>query len=94
MARLFLDREPLTQYKDRRFNGTLDEYLDRLRASTTLYVGNVSFYTTENQMHALFRSVGVVRAIVVGLDSARRTPCGSDAEATPAGTVSRVQHSA
>ena len=26
MARLFLDQEPLTQYKDRRFEGNLEEY--------------------------------------------------------------------
>lgn len=76
MARLFLDREPLTQYKDRAFKGTIDEYLDALRRSTTLYVGNVSFYTTETQMHALFSRCGAVRRIVVGLDRDRRTPCG------------------
>ena len=76
MARLFLDREPLTQYKDRAFRGTVDEYLDALRRSTTLYVGNVSFYTTETQMHALFSRCGAVRRIVVGLDRDRHTPCG------------------
>ena len=49
MARLFLDREPLTQYKDRLFKGSMEEYLERLRTSATLYVGNVSFYTSEEQ---------------------------------------------
>jgi len=76
MARLFLDQEPLTQYKDRAFEGSIEEYLDALRSSTTLYVGNLSFYTTEAQAHALFSRCGVVRRVVMGLDRERRTPCG------------------
>ena len=54
MARLFLDQEPLTQYKDRAFKGSMDDYLDRLRSSATLYVGNVSFFTSEEQIWSLF----------------------------------------
>ena len=76
MARLFLDQEPLTQYKDRAFEGSIEEYLDALRHSATLYVGNVSFYTTEGQMHAAFSQCGAVRRIVMGLDKAKQTPCG------------------
>ena len=57
MARLFLDQEPLTQYKDRKFNGSLEEYLECLRTSTTLYIGNVSFFTTEEQIWELFSKV-------------------------------------
>ena len=76
MARLFLDQEPLTQYKDRRFEGNLEEYLDRLRTSTTLYVGNVSFFTTEEQIHELFTLCGPVKKITMGLDKQKMTPCG------------------
>ena len=76
MARLFLDQEPLTQYKDRRFEGSIEEYLDRLRASTTLYVGNVSFFTTEEQIHELFTLCGPVKRIIMGLDKIKMTPCG------------------
>jgi len=76
MARLFLDQEPLTQYKDRAFEGSLEEYLEALRTSTTLYVGNLSFYTTETQMHALFSRCGAVRRIIMGLDKMKNTPCG------------------
>jgi len=57
MARLFLDQEALTQYKDRKFLGSLDDYLECLRTSTTLYVGNVSFFTTEEQIWEIFRKV-------------------------------------
>ena len=59
MARLFLDQEPLTQYKDRKFQGSLDDYLECLRTSTTLYIGNVSFYTNEEQIWEIFSKVGV-----------------------------------
>ena len=61
MARLFLDQEPLTQYKDRAFKGSMDDYLDRLRSSATLYVGNVSFFTSEEQIWSLFAKCGVVK---------------------------------
>ena len=40
----------ISQYRDRRFNGTQEEFDDCLRKSTTLYVGNLSFYTTEEQI--------------------------------------------
>ena len=40
----------ISQYRDRRFNGTQEEFEDCLRKSTTLYVGNLSFYTTEEQI--------------------------------------------
>jgi len=76
MARLFLDQEPLTQYKDRAFVGTLQEYLKTLRESTTLYVGNCSFFTTEEQIHELFTLCGPVKRIQMGLDKQKMTPCG------------------
>lgn len=44
--------------------------------STTLYVGNLSFYTTEEQIHELFSKCGDVKRIIMGLDSMKKTPCG------------------
>jgi RNA recognition motif-containing protein len=76
MARLFLDQEPLTQYKDRAFKGSMDDYLDRLRSSATLYVGNVSFFTSEEQIWSLFAKCGVVKTVIMGLDKHKLTPCG------------------
>ena len=40
----------ISQYRDRRFNGNQEEFEDCLKKSTTLYVGNLSFYTTEEQI--------------------------------------------
>ncbi|KAK7207210.1 nuclear cap-binding protein subunit 2 [Myxozyma melibiosi] len=44
--------------------------------STTLYVGNLSFYTTEEQIMELFSKVGEVKKIIMGLDRFSKTPCG------------------
>lgn len=41
----------ISQYRDRRFVGTQEDFEKCLRESTTLYVGNLSFYTTEEQIY-------------------------------------------
>ena len=46
------------------------------RTTCTLYVGNLSFYTTEEQIYALFSRVGEVRRIIMGLNRITHTPCG------------------
>ena len=53
-----------------------EEYEERLRTSTTVYVGNLSFYTTEEQIHEVFSRCGELKRIVMGLDSVRKVPCG------------------
>lgn len=47
-----------------------------LRTSVTLYVGNLSFYTTEEQIYELFSRCGDIRRIIMGLDKYKKTPCG------------------
>jgi nuclear cap-binding protein subunit 2 len=59
-----------------RYAGGPQAYLAALEKSTTLYVGNLSFYTSEEQIYELFSSVGSVKRIIMGLDKAQRTPCG------------------
>lgn len=41
-----------------------------------LYVGNVSFYTTEAQIYELFSTVGHVNRVIMGLDRNKKSPCG------------------
>jgi nuclear cap-binding protein subunit 2 len=53
-----------------------EEFDARLLSSTTLYIGNLSFYTTEEQVHDAFSRAGRVARIVMGLDKHARTPCG------------------
>lgn len=76
MARLLKDFEPLSQYKDRKFKGTIEEYIQRLRETKTVYVGNLAFHTTEEQLHELFSRCGDIRKIVMGLDQNLMKPCG------------------
>ncbi len=48
----------------------------RLKVTTTLYVGNLSFYTNEEQLFELFSRAGEIKRIIMGLDRIRKTPCG------------------
>ncbi|KAK6633506.1 hypothetical protein RUM43_001085 [Polyplax serrata] len=66
----------LSSYRDQHFKGTRGEQEKLLRNSSTLYVGNLSFYTTEDQIHELFSKCGDVKRIIMGLDKFRKTPCG------------------
>lgn len=58
------------------FKGSRGEQERLLRTSTTLYVGNLSFYTTEEQIYELFSKCGDVKRIIMGLDKFKKTPCG------------------
>jgi nuclear cap-binding protein subunit 2 len=66
----------LSTYRDQKFKGTRTEQERLLSNSTTLYVGNLSFYTTEEQIHELFSRAGDVKRIIMGLDRNKKTPCG------------------
>ncbi|KAL6633994.1 hypothetical protein ACP70R_026665 [Stipagrostis hirtigluma subsp. patula] len=74
--RRFQDPNKLSAYRDRRFPGTQEEYEAALQASTTVYVGNMSFYTTEEQAYELFSRAGEIKKIIMGLDKNSKTPCG------------------
>ncbi|KAJ1700080.1 hypothetical protein LUZ63_008592 [Rhynchospora breviuscula] len=76
MASLFKDPSKLSAYRDRRFPGTQEEYEQALQASITVYIGNMSFYTTEEQVYELFSRAGEIKKIIMGLDKNTKTPCG------------------
>ncbi|EPY50460.1 nuclear cap-binding complex small subunit [Schizosaccharomyces cryophilus OY26] len=50
--------------------------LETVKKSCCVYVGNLSFYTTEEQIYTLFSKCGEVRRIVMGVDRFAKTPCG------------------
>jgi len=66
----------LTNYRDRQFPGTPEELEQALLKSTTLYAGNLSFFTREEQIYELFSRGGEVKRVIMGLDRERKTPCG------------------
>ncbi|KAI3793635.1 hypothetical protein L1987_36255 [Smallanthus sonchifolius] len=76
MALLFKDPNKISAYRDRRFPGTQEEYENALQTTTTVYIGNMSFYTTEEQLYELFSRAGEIKKIVMGLDKNTKTPCG------------------
>lgn len=42
----------------------------------TVYVGELSHFTTEEQIHELFLKCGTIDRIIMGLDRNKLTPCG------------------
>ncbi|CAK4159685.1 unnamed protein product [Aphanomyces euteiches] len=64
------------EYWDRRTYASLEEQQEAIRNSSTLYVGNLSFFTSETQIHELFSVVGPVKAVIMGLNQLTKTPCG------------------
>uniref|UniRef100_A0A6M2CUD7 Nuclear cap-binding protein subunit 2 n=1 Tax=Rhipicephalus microplus TaxID=6941 RepID=A0A6M2CUD7_RHIMP len=66
----------LSSYRDQHFKGSRAEQERLLRLSSTLYIGNMSFYTSEEQIYELFSKCGDVKKVVMGLDRFHKTPCG------------------
>ncbi|KAI6190650.1 Nuclear cap-binding protein subunit 2 [Aphelenchoides bicaudatus] len=66
----------LSTYRDQRFGGSMREQESLLSNSTTLYVGNLSYFTTEEQVYELFSRAGDVRRVIMGIDRFNKTPCG------------------
>ncbi|CAL4161655.1 unnamed protein product, partial [Meganyctiphanes norvegica] len=66
----------LGSYRDQHFKGSRHEQERKLKMSSTLYVGNLSFFTTEEQLYELFGRTGDLKRIVIGLDKFKKTPCG------------------
>jgi len=77
-ASLYQDLELTGQseYYDRRSGLTPEDYQQRLKTSTTLYVGNLSFYTQESQLLELFSMCGTVKNLHMGLHNETYKPCG------------------
>ncbi|XP_077294144.1 cap binding protein 20 [Arctopsyche grandis] len=66
----------LSSYRDQHFKGSRTEQERLLKDTTTMYIGNLSFYTTEEQIYELFSRCGDIRRVIMGLDKYKKTPCG------------------
>lgn len=75
-AFLYEDPNPTSEYIDRQQGLSPEEYREKLRQSSTLYIGNLSNFTKEEQVHELFSYCGKVKKIIMGLDRYKKTPCG------------------
>lgn len=73
---LLLTSAYLQQRKRHRTDAEWKDLLSSLAQSTTLYVGNLSFYTREEQIYELFSSAGHIVRVIMGLNANTKTPCG------------------
>ncbi|KAH7340367.1 RNA-binding domain-containing protein [Rhizoctonia solani] len=82
MAQVVNPLDQASTYRDSQSRLDAQKTQDLLDRSSTLYVGNLSFYTTEEQIYDLFQKCaspedgGGVKRIIMGLDRNTRTPCG------------------
>lgn len=75
-AQLYMDLDPQSAYYDRHSKLSREDYAERLKNSTTLYVGNLSFFTTEASLIAFFSQCGNVVNLIMGLNRVKMQPCG------------------
>ncbi|KAI8812048.1 cap-binding protein CBP20 [Cladochytrium replicatum] len=77
MASLFRSLGARSTYVDKRnYRGREQEYFDKLDRTTAVYVGNLSYYTTEEQVYEVFSKCGEIKRIIMGLNKNTFTPCG------------------
>ncbi|XP_070586685.1 nuclear cap-binding protein subunit 2-like [Erythrolamprus reginae] len=66
----------LSEYMEQSNKGKREQQSEDLKSSSTFYIGNFSFYATEEQIHELFSKCGEIKSIIMGLDKEKHTPCG------------------
>jgi nuclear cap-binding protein subunit 2 len=76
MAFLFGDTKVKTDYYDRKSKIPKEEQTSLREKSCIVYVGNLSFYTNEEQIYEVFSKAGDIKRVIMGLDRERLTPCG------------------
>lgn len=76
MAHLYQELNPVPVYVDKKSGYTKEKWIEAVKVSRTLYVGNLSFFTTEEQIHELFSKCGEVKRVVMGLNRFKKSPCG------------------
>jgi nuclear cap-binding protein subunit 2 len=73
-SKLYQTEIPISEYYLR--DHSPEEAKDILKNTTTLYIGNLSFFTNEIQLYELFSKCGDVKRIIMGLNRNTKTPCG------------------
>ena len=49
---------------------------EKLKNSSTLYIGNLSYNTTEIQLYEIFSFCGKIKRVIMGLNRITKSPCG------------------
>jgi len=76
MAHLYQELKPLAVYVDKKSGYSKEKWDQAIKVSRTVYVGNLSFFTTEEQIYELFGKCGEVKKVVMGLNRFKKSPCG------------------
>lgn len=76
MAHVCVNLDSYSSYRDSRSSLSYTDQQAQLSRSSTVYVGNLSFFTTEEQIAQLFGMAGPIKRIIMGLDRNTKTPCG------------------
>jgi len=64
------------RYWDKANYGSYEEQQQALAVSSTIYVGNLSYYTSEQHVYELARQAGPIKKVIMGLHRVEKTPCG------------------
>lgn len=76
MAHLYFSFSREQQYWDKKSGMTREAWLGKAKESSTVYVGNIAFHTSEDQIYELFRKAGEIESISMGLNAQKKIPCG------------------
>ncbi|CDJ56397.1 nuclear cap-binding protein, putative [Eimeria maxima] len=76
MAELYEGLEKVPTYYDRRTCTSLEDWKEAVQSSRAVYVGNLNYFTTEEELYELVSHAGSVDRIVMGLNRLTRAPCG------------------
>ncbi len=49
---------------------------EKLKNSSTIYIGNLCFKTTETQLYQIFSFCGKIKRVIMGLNRITKQPCG------------------
>lgn len=75
MSELYDILKPETTYYDRKNYDSQASYNQALATSSTVYVGNLSFFTSQDSIRELFSLAGRVVEIIMGIND-EGTACG------------------
>ncbi|KAM0677457.1 Nuclear cap-binding protein subunit 2 [Binucleata daphniae] len=76
MEKYFKPKKENFTYFDKHFNGTEQEYYDKLDNSTILYVGEVNLTVKEERLWELFSLTGEIKRVIMGINNKDKMPCG------------------
>ena len=76
MATVLSSLSSYSSYRDSRSPLSTEDQHANLALSSTVYVGNLSFFSSEEQIYQLFSRIGEIKRIIMGLDRNAKTPCG------------------